>query len=440
MEPVQVSDVGNIKQIACGSYHSLAIDGDGRLWAWGINNYGQCGAGDPRDPHDNLRRVTSDTGFATTNGAIAGGSDHSIALKSNGSVWTTGRNNAGQCGDGTPTTHFSWIGINLTGIKQVAAGRFYSLALKTDGTLWGWGYNGFGQLGDGTTTDPNTPINIPGAIQITQIAAGDYHTLVLKADGSVWTTGQNDWGQLGNGTTLEQHSFVKSLVNAAYIGAGSYHSFAVVRPPALDLGAASPNTVYYGKSITVPCTLLDRSTRQGIFGESVLFYIDGKLLDITPPVTNSTGSTKLVTKIDDDLTPGTHYVTAYFAGDGDKSYLDTWSTKPVAFKILKTDTKATVNSTGGTKSATLSGRLQRTTDSKGLAGKTIKIQVDLNVTTDTTTQLKNVGVATTDSQGKWSFTYTFPSGFKKGDHYYYGIFAGTSQYAGSSASNKLTAK
>jgi alpha-tubulin suppressor-like RCC1 family protein len=45
----------------------------------------------------------------------------------------------------------------MTGVAAVAAGGWHTLALKTDGSLWAWGYNGGGQLGDGTTTDRSSP-------------------------------------------------------------------------------------------------------------------------------------------------------------------------------------------------------------------------------------------------------------------------------------------
>ena len=54
----------------------------------------------------------------------------------------------------------------LTGITAIAGGGQHSLALKNDGTVWVWGYNGEGELGNGTNTDSNIPIQVTGLCQV----------------------------------------------------------------------------------------------------------------------------------------------------------------------------------------------------------------------------------------------------------------------------------
>jgi alpha-tubulin suppressor-like RCC1 family protein len=86
----------------------------------------------------------------------------------------------------------------LSGVKAIAAGGFHSLALKTDGTIWAWGCNYFwGQLGDGTCEWRPNPVRVAGLSNVVAIAAGKYHSVALCADGSVWTWGANQHGQLG---------------------------------------------------------------------------------------------------------------------------------------------------------------------------------------------------------------------------------------------------
>jgi hypothetical protein len=88
----------------------------------------------------------------------------------------------------------------FTTTPMIAAGQSHSLALKSDGTVWAWGYNGEGSvLGDGTTTDRKTPVQVKNLSGVTAIAAGTDHSLALKNDGTVWA-----WGHapLGNGSPV----------------------------------------------------------------------------------------------------------------------------------------------------------------------------------------------------------------------------------------------
>ncbi len=96
-------------------------------------------------------------------------------------------------------------------IKTLTASAFHSLALKSDGTVWAWGWNGYGQLGDGTTTSRYTPVQVSGLTGVVAIAAGYYHSLALKSDGTVWAWGRNVYGQLGDGTTTSRYTPVQTL-------------------------------------------------------------------------------------------------------------------------------------------------------------------------------------------------------------------------------------
>ena len=95
--------------------------------------------------------------------AVVAGDTHSLALKTDGSLWAWGRNDLGQLGDETKTHRYTPQQINLTGVAALAAGDDHSLALKTDGSLWAWGYNGSGQLGNGTTINQYRPIKVMGS-------------------------------------------------------------------------------------------------------------------------------------------------------------------------------------------------------------------------------------------------------------------------------------
>jgi alpha-tubulin suppressor-like RCC1 family protein len=89
----------------------------------------------------------------------------------------------------------------LSGIKAVAAEGGHTVALGSDGTVWTWGFNDHGQLGDGTTTNRATPVQVASLSGVKAIAAAMWHTVALKSDGTIWAWGDNQYGELGDGTT-----------------------------------------------------------------------------------------------------------------------------------------------------------------------------------------------------------------------------------------------
>lgn len=145
--------------------------------------------------------------------AIASGSSHTLAIDTEGRVWTWGTNGVGQLGDGTNTTRLQPAMLSsLSGVVAVASGGTYSVALKNDGTVWSWGQNGHGQLGDGTTTNRNVPVRAGSLSGVVAIDASSNHTLAVKADGTVWAWGSNVSGQLGDGTKQNRSVPVRATV------------------------------------------------------------------------------------------------------------------------------------------------------------------------------------------------------------------------------------
>jgi hypothetical protein len=114
----------------------------------------------------------------------------------------------------------------LSGVTNVAAGQNHSLAVKTDGTVWAWGANGNGQLGDNSTAQKIVPVQVSGLSDVTAVAAGLYHSLAVKRDGTVWAWGANWYGALGDNTTVDKSTpvQVQGLGTATRIAAAGYHS------------------------------------------------------------------------------------------------------------------------------------------------------------------------------------------------------------------------
>ena len=94
--------------------------------------------------------------------AISAGGNHSMAIKTDGSLWTWGSNAYAQIGDGSYRNSTTPKKV-LDNIKSIVAGGNHSLAVKNDGNLLAWGYNTFGQIGDGTHTNKTIPTTIISA-------------------------------------------------------------------------------------------------------------------------------------------------------------------------------------------------------------------------------------------------------------------------------------
>ena len=143
---------------------------------------------------------------------VAASGNHTVALQADGTLLAWGRNLEGQLGDGTTTNRTSPVVVpGLTGVVAVSAGGVHTVALKADGTVVAWGANSYGQLGNGTWVSSSIPVAVPGLTGVVAVAASYYHTVALKADGSVWAWGANGIGQLGDGTTTDRLSPVGVL-------------------------------------------------------------------------------------------------------------------------------------------------------------------------------------------------------------------------------------
>lgn len=197
--PVEIVS-SNVTAVAAGGYHGLFIKNDGSLWGMGDNAQGQLGDGTTNNVDVPEELVSS--GVA----AVAAGFNHTLFLKDDGSLWAMGSDNAGQLGNGEVepfrqgvTAPVEIVSSNVT---AMAAGFEFSLFIKTGGSLWAFGENNAGQLGDGTYNNTNQPEEIVSS-NVTAIAAGGYHALYIKNDGSAWVTGNDAFGGLGDGVEMD---------------------------------------------------------------------------------------------------------------------------------------------------------------------------------------------------------------------------------------------
>lgn len=251
--PVQVKGAGgsgalsDVVSISTGESHTIVLKSDGTVWSWGINFDGRLGDSTTINRNAPVQ-VMGPTGMLTDVTAVSAGTNHSVALKSDGTVWSWGSNTYGRLGDGTTTTRNTPVQVKgnggtgfLTNIVAVSAGGQHTLALSSDGTLWAWGYNYNGQLGDGTTVNRSTPVQVKAEdgignlSNVAEMSAGNSHSLVLKRDGTVRSWGSNSSGRLGNGTTASSSIPVQVkgiggtgvLSHIISVSAGNSHSTAL---------------------------------------------------------------------------------------------------------------------------------------------------------------------------------------------------------------------
>lgn len=172
--------------------HSLAIRSDGKLFAWGSNQYGQLGDG------TTTQRITP-TKIGDDNWkSIAAGLGHSLAIRSDDKLFAWGYNEFGQLGDGTFEAKLVPTQIGNDSWKFISTQSMHCLAVRSDNGLFAWGLNNAGQVGDGTRVNRNLPVTISNGWWISA-AAGSTHSLALTSDRSLYAWGSNNSGEIGNG-------------------------------------------------------------------------------------------------------------------------------------------------------------------------------------------------------------------------------------------------
>lgn len=185
--------------LAMGSAHTCGIDTGGALWCWGNNSPGQLGIGSPPVQVAVPTLVKSGTRFT----AVAGGSDHTCAVDSDGLVWCWGANHQGQLGQGTTQQRTTPVRIasNLT-FTQIAAGDRFTCAVATSGDVWCWGLNNGSQLASGTTGNSLVPLKASTTLGFTSIATNHSTVCAIAVNRRVYCWGTNAHGEAGSAPSL----------------------------------------------------------------------------------------------------------------------------------------------------------------------------------------------------------------------------------------------
>jgi len=221
--PVHVQGLNDdIVAISAGGSHTVALDSNGRVWAWGANHDGQLGNGPSWDwedysPTPAQVQGLNDIAIIATRGSLT------VAVDNNNRVWAwggefhggTGGNYGIIHGDGshnytipTPMQVQSFD----NDIVAISIGSGHTVALDSNGRVWAWGAGSFGELGDGQVGDgrtsvfSRTPVQVQGLNDIVAIAAGGSHTIALDSSGSVWFWGGIEYMALYEGFDTFRHN------------------------------------------------------------------------------------------------------------------------------------------------------------------------------------------------------------------------------------------
>ncbi|XP_037082015.1 X-linked retinitis pigmentosa GTPase regulator-like [Pollicipes pollicipes] len=177
---------------ACGDEHTIVIAGDGKLFAFGLNQDGQLGLG---HTESTLEEVTAWSGLPAQLGA---GVAHTVALTVDGRLYTWGSNAEGQCGLGeSPGAAVPTLVPSDDEIVNVSCGYRHTAFVTADGELFTFGENDDGQLGLGDRESRSRPTMVPDLQDVAQVACGGQHTIVLLESGEVFSLGVGNQGQLG---------------------------------------------------------------------------------------------------------------------------------------------------------------------------------------------------------------------------------------------------
>lgn len=216
---IQALEGNRIKQIACGSGFTMAINDRGELYGFGQNSSGQLAYKD-LTPQAVPRLVAAFKDVPVDR--VSCGSVHTMVL-AGGKIYAFGSDSFGQTGLGTslnanPASILPTV-CNLF-ISKVVCGAYYTMVLTEDGQVYAFGQNNNAQLGIGSNSNQGTPTLVPLETDVVDIACGYNHALLLTEEGRVFGTGQQ------SSSHLPEEQMRLRDANANKVASGANHGFA----------------------------------------------------------------------------------------------------------------------------------------------------------------------------------------------------------------------
>jgi len=191
--------------------HSVATKTDGTIWVWGwgslFNHLGLGVAVDKSSP----TQIGSLTNWPTSREKLSVGYAMTGAIKPNGTlhVWGANWSPGYPFGlNGADAQSPTQVGSN-TNWATISVGYLQMAATKTDGTLWTWGRNDGGQLGQNDRIDKSSPVQVGTDTNWYFVQVGSYGGLGVKTNGTLWAWGRNNFGIVGQNNTIYRSSPVQ---------------------------------------------------------------------------------------------------------------------------------------------------------------------------------------------------------------------------------------
>ena len=227
--PVQVPGTTWVAGSSTTNYSALGLKTDGTMWGWGNNGYGQLGLNSTTEYSSPVQ--IPGTTWANVS-SHAGSEAGVLATKTDGTLWAWGYNGQGALGQSNKTQYSSprqIPGTNWsTSAESFAINYYMSMAIKTDGTLWTWGTSGSGRLGLSSQQSFSSPKQVPGTTWSNVRAGSSKNVYALKTDGTMWVWGANSNGKLGlNNKTYYSSPIQIPGTTWSDLGSGSNQGYAI---------------------------------------------------------------------------------------------------------------------------------------------------------------------------------------------------------------------